>query len=375
MRMKKANIWLLILLFLLIIIFIHKNSEHQQSYTDKKAEHQQSYMNDYNTHIFLEYMGKGDCYSLTGDVLITVVLVDDLDSQWTEEDIADFKNVQRYTTNNLTDEAQSQGVELNVELNYIHCQIDDTFDKENFGGWISNALKAADLPTEGKVIPTLKDRYSVKEAPLLFAVNRKGRSFAMPCKVTEGFEYAILYREHGDYRHELFHLFGAKDFYYPNDVKTIAEQYFSNSIMMTSGDVVIDSLTAYLMGWQESMSEEAKKFIDETAWITQEYMSEAYEETTITGQGTIRFGDGTYTGELVDGFPHGKGRIVWDDGNIYEGEWSNGVANGYGTMIWNTHGVSYTGYWENWNMHGQGTYTYANGTTLTGRWENNEFKE
>lgn len=364
MKIKKTYIGCLVLLLGLFIIFI-----------SPKGKQVSGYSGDMNTHVFLDCKGKGDCNSLIGDVLITVVLVDDLDSKWTESDVVELKNEQANTTGKLVDEARSYGVELNVNLNYINCKIDDAFDVSDFSGWVSNALKAAGLPTEEEVISSLKDTYSVKEAPILFAINREGRSFAVQSNVTEGFEYAILYRKSGDYRHELFHLFGAKDYYFPEDVKRIAEVYFSNSKMMMSGDGEVDSLTAYLMGWNEIMSEEAKQFVNETAWVTQEYMKSAREKERVTGQGMVRIGDGTYTGELVGGIPHGKGKIVWDNGNTYEGEWCYGVANGYGTMMWNTKGVSYIGYWENWNMHGQGICIFADGTTMIGCWENNEFKE
>ncbi|KAJ6858012.1 hypothetical protein NC652_040524 [Populus alba x Populus x berolinensis] len=35
-----------------------------------------------------------------------------------------------------------------------------------------------------------------------------------------------------------------------------------------------------------------------------------------------------YTGGLVDGVPHGKGKYLWCDGCMFEGEWRRGKANG-----------------------------------------------
>ena len=47
--------------------------------------------------------------------------------------------------------------------------------------------------------------------------------------------------------------------------------------------------------------------------------------------------------------------------------------NGYGTFIWPS-GNKYVGEWKDGKKHGQGTYTYADGTIEKGLWENDEFK-
>ena len=45
---------------------------------------------------------------------------------------------------------------------------------------------------------------------------------------------------------------------------------------------------------------------------------------------TIRYGGGFYKGQLVDGKPHGKGRLTYRDGSYYDGNWVNGQKNGNG---------------------------------------------
>ena len=102
-------------------------------------------------------------------------------------------------------------------------------------------------------------------------------------------------------------------------------------------------------------------------------MNEALENNTLTGTATIRLGEGTYTGELVDGVPEGKGKIIWDSGDSYDGQWHYGAANGYGTMYWQKEGTTYTGYLENWVLQGEGTCTFADGSVLSGKWENGKF--
>ncbi len=51
---------------------------------------------------------------------------------------------------------------------------------------------------------------------------------------------------------------------------------------------------------------------------------------------TIEFDDGTYTGEVLDGKPHGHGKIVYDSfgsTTYYEGGWQNGKYHGRGKLV------------------------------------------
>ena len=69
-----------------------------------------------------------------------------------------------------------------------------------------------------------------------------------------------------------------------------------------------------------------------------------------------------YTGERnSDGKPHGQGTVTWADGTTYTGEFKDGNFNGQGTMRY-TDGDTHTGEWKDDKENGQGTYTYADGT-------------
>lgn len=87
---------------------------------------------------------------------------------------------------------------------------------------------------------------------------------------------------------------------------------------------------------------------------------------------TITFDDGTkYTGETVNGFPHGNGTLLCANGDKYVGEWRNNVKEGYGIYTW-ANGDKYEGQWKNNSMNGNGTYSYADGDTYEGEWKNNK---
>lgn len=323
-----------------------------------------------NQHAFFDTKEQGSCKSLTGRVMLTVVLVDEPNSSWTPSDIAELQKKQEVATAKLLEDAKQYGAQLEVKMNYTRCSVNSCVEISKSEEWAKEALEAAWITGGENVIPKMKALYQVKETPFLFAVNREGRSFAV---ANRNIEYAVLYKGHGDYRHELYHLFGAVDYYYPAKIKQAAQKYFPNSIMMVSENAVTDSLTAYLIGWTQTPSHDAERFLDETKWATRQYINEEIREETKTGKGTIRWGDGTYTGDLVAGVPYGKGRIVWDDGNTYEGDWVNGKGHGHGKMMWNTNGSSYVGEWKKWKMHGYGVYYYANGRECVGYWEEHHY--
>lgn len=67
---------------------------------------------------------------------------------------------------------------------------------------------------------------------------------------------------------------------------------------------------------------------------------------------------GTYTGDIKDGLPDGKGRMEYHDGGYYDGEWKSGVCNGKGEYgeadingsVWKTD----SGVFENGMLNGYG---------------------
>jgi hypothetical protein len=52
------------------------------------------------------------------------------------------------------------------------------------------------------------------------------------------------------------------------------------------------------------------------------------------GQWTVQFADGTYSGDLRGGQPHGRGKFMRHDRAGYEGEWSEGKMDGRDTYTY-----------------------------------------
>lgn len=327
-------------------------------------------------NVFLDARDQGISATLTGDVLITTIFVSDQATDWTAAEMKEIKMGHKTMTDAILAEAKAWGVELSLTLEYRTASVTQDLATASHNDWYQSALKSAGLTSTAST--DLEKTRKVKEAPILFYLDLTGRAFAAPMKSKSTRpEYAVFYSDDAGciyYRHELYHLFGAKDYYYPAAVKTLGESYFPDSVMMSAGlDSETDPLTAYLIGWTDQLSAQAQAFLQETNWITAEYMKEENAKETHTGYvENWAMDDGTYTGYLVSGVQQGQGTMIWNDGRSYTGNWDYGQFHGQGTYVW-ANGDSYQGNFNKGVREGTGRYTFASGAWYEGDFVNNSF--
>ena len=73
---------------------------------------------------------------------------------------------------------------------------------------------------------------------------------------------------------------------------------------------------------------------------------------------------GTYTSEwMAANGRHGKGTLIYSDGDRYVGEFWRGKKHGHGTFTW-TDGSRYEGNWKANMMHGKGTFWRSDGRSF-----------
>lgn len=83
-----------------------------------------------------------------------------------------------------------------------------------------------------------------------------------------------------------------------------------------------------------------------------------------------------YSGEEKNGVPHGKGKMIYDNGDVYEGEWFDGKENGYGIRYayFEDEGElhkEYEGEWKDNKREGLGISYYEDGNKeYEGSWKN-----
>lgn len=320
-------------------------------------------------NVYLQNRGMGDCQSMTGQVLLTVIFASDGESTWSESRMQELTASIGQVEARMEQDAAAWGAQLDLTVEFMtgtatSGQLVMGDNKE----WVDSVMKSAGLGSRMEVNQTLEQNRGVKEAPVAIFVDREGRSFANSGTGDAAPEYVICYEDADALYHELNHVFGAKDFYLPQSVKELAETYLPGSIMVDSGEGVMDALTAYLIGWTDDLSTEAMAFLRSTADLTKEQLDEEKERDQYTGYVTdFQKGDAIYTGYLIDGVLHGYGTRTKLNGDSYTGDWNYGACHGTGTYTWAS-GDSYTGQWADGSRHGTGTYTWADGDSYTGDW-------
>ena len=137
-------------------------------------------------------------------------------------------------------------------------------------------------------------------------------------------------------------------------------------------DVLHEQKKADINFARELVSSFAALFTDEQLFpdTLSDDMIDAPQIGTLSGVGT----DGTtwtYSGDIVDGLKHGRGRMVWSDGHIYEGDFVNGERVGNGKYIW-ADNHWYEGGFANGRFHGKGKRVWPNGEWYEGDFDNDK---
>lgn len=87
----------------------------------------------------------------------------------------------------------------------------------------------------------------------------------------------------------------------------------------------------------------------------------------------IIWAGGTYSGDLSNALPHGRGLWIHPDGYYYDGEWEFGLKNGFGELL-TLGGDSYEGLWKDDLQHGYGKYMGRDGEVYEGEWSEGLFE-
>ena len=92
------------------------------------------------------------------------------------------------------------------------------------------------------------------------------------------------------------------------------------------------------------------------------------------GRGRAKFVNGdVFTGRYERDRRHGKGRYQWADGRVYDGEFVRNQRQGHGKYSW-PDGAVYVGGFVNGQRHGEGRYCFADGSVYKGEWKNGKYE-
>lgn len=317
---------------------------------------------------FLSFRDKGACGKLTGTVGVYFIFVDDDESSWTQDQIDVFFADANTRLDALEAEASRWKASLDFSTGYCHTKVTGIIDSQNKFDFRDTILESSGFDpqnTHGQIIQYLHDKnhFSVQQGFPVFVVNKAGRDAANN-------ETAFLFRDAHALLHEMSHVFGTQDYYYLDDVEDEAERLLGEGIVLGGEEeTIMDPLSAYQVGWTDTLSPKAEEFLWYLSKYTREDWTKAHEADTFTGYGTKVTDEYTYEGDLLYGCFHGQGTIRWTNGNSYTGDFDNNLQHGYGIFAY-ADGGWYEGEFHEGQFHGQGVHHSADGSWYEGEFRN-----
>ncbi len=224
----------------------------------------------------------GCCGRLVGHMAWVTVFVSDPESHWNAASEMRYKESEEKAIRFLMDSGgTAAGLHIKERAHY-RVSLPFQEKRSEYKHTVSEAvLKMGYLSFEDMRASLRQTFFGVEHVAVFFVFNKKDRSFA---SVSNGHksilstrrsyvatdEFGVIYAGSRVYLpfvicHELLHLYGAMDYYYPDTVKREAEKHFLHSIMLDFGGVIhVDEFTKFLVGWNDDLTPDAIDFLKKT---------------------------------------------------------------------------------------------------------------
>ncbi len=238
--------------------------------------------NDVENSFFLSGRNVGASRKLRGNIATISCLIKNDANDFSEETQYKYFCASNQAHRWLEEQAKKYNVSLKIQG--YHFKIDAPKDmNEDFSWEILKDFFNRDT------MESLQEKYEFElnfdETPFLAVFDQHSRSFAWMQRKAYPYhvnELSTISRYHDNYywqtiAHELLHQFGAVDLYYPDRIQQYADRYLGDSIMGDS-QREMDDLTAYLIGWTDTISNNAYTFLKETMWYTKVEYEKALQE-------------------------------------------------------------------------------------------------
>ncbi len=336
---------------------------------------------------YLKRRNQGVCNKLCGSVLLYFVLMNDKNHKWTQE----MKELFEIQIKSSIRALRAQARQYIPFLSMLYVCHEESFDEELDKIEITDLMKKySDISVKTITDTYMQHRYDSVAVVYVYPFKKRGSAV---CSKSDCLcdEYACVSYEAKDSTiiHEILHLYGAIDLYYPKKVKQMADIYLGPSYMGSGNKV--DSFNAYMIGWMDDLNEVAFAFYEAIKDVTYEEYVKALDEQwgkakdkkevkevkeVLGRNGYHEYKDkcgNIYKGHWVNNKREGHGRCEYHDGTVYDGNYENDQINGYGVMMYKI-GSIYLGNWVNGKCQGYGVYIYENGDIYDGNFENHRFE-
>lgn len=219
-----------------------------------------------NAHAFLSEMNQGPCRRLRGNVFVELVFVEDQVNSWTKWEIDSFYPTYKSAVKSLCKQAAAVGTRLTFTTKIGRYRFNGVLDPAHFYQTQLNRVKNEYFRSQGCKTPEefltrRKIEHRADEVAMIFMMERRFRAYA--CNGYD-LEFCVMTNENDThaFAHELLHLFGAADLYYPYPVYGLTMEYFPQSVMCTYQGMEVDPLTRYLVGWENTLSPRAEEYLN-----------------------------------------------------------------------------------------------------------------
>lgn len=263
-----------------------QDDESERKQRERRERNETVSWENYRNHPLFRAKGSGNVKDCRGKIHVRVFFVDDGKCSWTDKMRAAYRTVVNDSLQILKHES-GLGSELEVAWSEENLKMAGTFSKGNEAHDVVPALLGVS-GTAGisKIQNAFRKAHKVGEVPMMFiwAWDFRGsanQSHHDPSARRSG-EWATIgvrnlikdpeWAKH-TFLHELLHLFGAEDYYYPPQITAAAEKWLAGSIM--NGGMVIDDLTRVLIGWDSMLTASAEEFLKATSGVTAKEIDDA----------------------------------------------------------------------------------------------------
>ena len=230
----------------------------------------------------------GSCRRLEGKPYVLVVYLDDNVSNWTEEEVLSYQeNLIKPALTFMEENAKKWGVFLDIGMGYYatyghpdrpvkYDGIVETYnDGKTSNDILSQVASTLGYGSETEMHDSLSKYAGTEQVAYIIMMDKGGRSYSIahhkPEEVVDQhywMEYSLIFSGFTDtsrdsasdtIAHELLHVFGAEDYYYPESRKALARQYYLTDIMLCNESdlqyFTLEDFTAYTLGWTDEIPE------------------------------------------------------------------------------------------------------------------------
>ena len=225
----------------------------------------------FQDHAFLLHKNTGMSRRMCGEVLVELIFVADKGAIWMHNEIDDFHDVYQNAVSGIQKQAAAAGVSLSFSSMIGHFSYNGHLDP-NDSSALFTLIQTQFLHERGfanftDYAASRRRACGTDEMALIFVMERQFRAFAQH---TEELEYCVLTQDNDAHAiaHELLHLFGAVDLYYPYQIYGLTMKYFPQSVMCTHEGMEVDPLNQYLIGWKTELPYKAREFMEKLTDFT-----------------------------------------------------------------------------------------------------------